>query len=165
MWKAVWVTATDNAQTEVPPVRYSPYPHVWRASSEVELRKVQFCCGVGMVPESGTFRSAQSHLFSLTSLEEGRAEVSSATQWGEFSVGPWRNQCWLREVQGQQGLLYWNLATNWAGPSIVPHPAWQGKQLSHLVSQVTTGLMWLSGNLEKKNCLPLSETTSSDSSC
>lgn len=66
----------------------------------------RFSSAVGMVPESGTFRSAQSHLFSLASLEEGQAELASATQWGELSVGPWRNQCWLREVQGQQGLLY-----------------------------------------------------------
>lgn len=69
------------------------------------MRQVRCCCGVGTAPESGTFRSAQSFLIGIS---RGRAdkEVASAMQCGELPAGPWRNQCCLREVQGQQGLLY-----------------------------------------------------------
>lgn len=152
-----------NVQTEVPPVTYSPYPRVWRASSEVELRKVQCCCGVGMVPELGTFRSAQRGLFSLASLEEGQAK-----RWplggGELSLlAPGEVSAGWGKCRAGRDYFTWSLATSWAGTSIVPHPAWQAKELSHLIPQVTTGLMWLSANLEK-NC-PLSETPSSDGRC
>lgn len=95
----------DNVHTEVLPARHSPYPHARRASSKVEMRQVRCCCGVGTAPESGTFRSAQSFLIGISRGRAGK-EVASAMQCRELPAGPWRNQCCLREVQGQQGLLY-----------------------------------------------------------
>lgn len=100
------------------------------------------------VPESGTFRSAQSHSFSLASLEEGQAEVASAMQWGKLSVGPWRNQCWLREVQGQQGLLYLEPGHQLSRDQCCASPCLAGKRTlsprlsSHHKSHVALSKSW-----------------------
>lgn len=108
-----------------------------------------------------------SESFVLNGISSGRAEkeLASAMWYRELSVGPWRNQFWLKDVQGQQGLLHFEPGHQLSRDQYRASPCLAGKGGFTLCPQVTTGLFVALSKSWEEELSTLSETPSSDSSC
>lgn len=90
-------------------------------------------------------------VFSLASLEEGQAKRQPLPcSAGSSLLAPGEISAAWGKCRASRDCFTLSLATSWAGTSIVPHPAWQAKELSSRLSSHQRSHMALSKSWEEK---------------